>query len=109
MPEFYVDPSARLNVPLRMLQGGVWSASRQATLPDVELPKSVYIGPFAIIGCAVTLGEQVVVDAYCSIDPQTTIGARTVLTYRASIGGSSQIGEDCVIGGIRSRKLQNRQ
>lgn len=100
-PAFYVDETAQLGVPLRMLQGCVWSKSR-SDRRSLVLPNKLYVGPFAVVGEDVLLGEEVVVDAFCTIDPRTTIGPRSLLIYRASVGGDCIIGEDCIIGGFIS-------
>lgn len=101
---FYVDPTARINVPLRFLQGCVCTENRirQETL----LPKRAYIGPYAIIGENVQLGEKVIIDAYCSVDPNVIIGQDTLLTYRAYVGGGAVIGRDCIIGGFISENCR---
>jgi acetyltransferase-like isoleucine patch superfamily enzyme len=110
MVEAHVDPTARLNVPLRMLQGAVWSKVAVADPPPLQLPERIFIGPYATVGCGVRLGNAVVIDAYCSIDPDAVIGERTILIYRANVGGGSTIGDDCVIGGFipERTKVGNR-
>ncbi|MEZ0540429.1 DapH/DapD/GlmU-related protein [Fibrella arboris] len=96
---FFIDPSAKIGVPLRFLQGCVVS---KHTLDNtmVRLPKSLYIGPYAIIGENVTLGENTVIDAFCKVSSSVSIGKNTLLIYRAMVGGEAIIGEDCVIGGV---------
>ena len=104
MPEFsetYIDPTARVGVPLRPLQGMVLSSLKMEN-PKPRLENPVYIGPFVTIGEAVSLGKGVIVDEYCSIGRNANVGQDTLLTYRATVGGHSKIGEKCVIGNFVS-------
>lgn len=99
--ETYVDPTARVGVPLRPLQGMVPSSLvMEQPEPNFEAP--VYIGPFVVIGEAVRLGRGVIVDEYCSIGRNSEVGQGTLVTYRATVGGHSLIGKECVIGNLVS-------
>ena len=99
MGNIFVDPSARVGVPIRMLQG-----FRQSQIAvEHSQPKfdgDGYIGPFALIGEGVSFGNRVIVDAYCSIGRGARIDDDTLITHRATVGGFAHIGRDCVIGGL---------
>lgn len=96
--QFFIDPTAKIDFPLRFLQGCV--QTKNITKKNVTLPKKLYIGPYVIVGTDTVLGERVIIDSYCNIDPNVIVGQDTLITYRASIGGGSIIGENCVIGGV---------
>lgn len=104
----FIHDTARLNERLRWLSGCVESSD--APTGDTLLPSSCYIGPYAVVGAGVRLGERVIVDSYVSIDPGATIGDDTLLIYRASVGGGATIGSSCVIGGFipENTKIGNR-
>ncbi len=69
----------------------------------------VTVGPYSLVGSAVTLADGVFVDARVIIRGRTTIGARTRVSVQAYIGGEPQdlsyrgedtaieVGADCII------------
>ena len=101
----YIDPTARLNVPFRPLQGFVPSTKGHSTEP-VPLPNKVYIGPFCVIGEDTRLGERVIIDEFCKIGRACIIGDDTLIVYRSNIGAGAQIGANCVIGGVISENCR---
>jgi UDP-3-O-[3-hydroxymyristoyl] glucosamine N-acyltransferase len=90
-----IDPTARLGVPIRPLQG--WVASTRV-MPPLQMGEAVYVGPFVVVGEGSQLGERVILDAYTSVGRGVQIGEDTLVVYRATIGGSARIGRECVIG-----------
>lgn len=103
--KFYIDPSAKINHPLRPLQGFVES-NWKPSMPSPELPKQLYVGPFAIVGEHVQIGERVIIDEYCRVGRGVQIDEDTLIIYRSSIGGEARIGKNCVIGGTISENCQ---
>ncbi len=95
---FFIHETAIIGDGPRFLQSAVpWDLEN--IKEGVDLPKSIYIGPFAIIGHSVILGEGVVIDAYCRIEPLAEIGDNSLVLYRATVGVMAKIGRECVIGG----------
>ncbi len=97
MSNYYVDPTAIINAPLRFLEGCIQTKKRKKR--ETILPNKIYIGAYSVIGENVSLGEGVIIDSHCTIDPNTNIGDDTLVTYKATIGGNTIIGKNCVIGG----------
>lgn len=93
----YVDPTALINTNFRFLQGCNPVTGKKK---NTRLPPKIFIGPFTSIGHSCSIGNGVVIDAYCSIDPYVTVGENTLLIYKASVGGHTTIGKDCIIGGF---------
>lgn len=93
-----IHPTALIDIDLRPLQNGV-PAYSDSEIHPAEIAQDSYIGPFCVIGHTVSIGSHVIIDAYTKIDPEVSIGDRTLLVYRATIGGQVVIGEDCVVGG----------
>lgn len=94
----FVHKTALVGCAPRYLQGAVpWQLN--GVKDTVELPQAVYIGPYAIIGVQAKLGERVVVDAYCKVDPLAEMGEDAILLYRGTIGLGARVGKSCVIGG----------
>lgn len=54
--------------------------------PKARIGKDCYIGPFAVIGDEVTLGDRVRIDGQCVIDGRTRIGDEAHLYPFVSIG-----------------------
>jgi UDP-N-acetylglucosamine acyltransferase len=54
--------------------------------PKARIGNDCYIGPFAVIGDEVTLGDRVRIDGQCVIDGRTRIGDETHLYPFVSIG-----------------------
>ncbi len=65
--------------------------------PDCEIPVSVAIGPCAVLGQRVRLGEGVVIGAHCVIEDDVSIGADTCLKPRVTLYGGVTIGARCLI------------
>lgn len=95
---FYIDPTAKLDIPLRYLQGCI--KTKNEINKKTVLPQKLFIGPYVILGKNATIGERVIIDSHCTIDPNVTIGQDTLIIYRSSIGGDTTIGQECVIGGV---------
>jgi UDP-3-O-[3-hydroxymyristoyl] glucosamine N-acyltransferase len=53
-----------------------------------------------VLGQAVALEQGVIIDHGCIVEGDVTIGANTLLCYRAHVCADSQIGQNCVIGGF---------
>lgn len=104
MKEQIIHPTAILNSGFRMLQDWI-EPNLNKQINSIEdfmnsLPNRIHIGPYAVIGTSCKLSENVVIDEYCSLDPQVTILENTLVTYRSSIGSGTIIGKNCVIGGF---------
>src|SRR5262245_22770939 len=92
-----IHPTAIVGVPLRALQGvAIWE---RTDLREVVLPERIFIGPYAIVGVGARLGEGVVIDAYCKIDPGAAVGDETLILYRGTVGVDARVGRSCVVGG----------
>ena len=102
---FYIDSTAKIDFPIRPLQGFVKSLWK-SSVPAPNLPGKLYIGPFAIVGENVRLGERVIIDEYCRVGRGTKIGDDTLIIYRSTIGGEARIGKNCVIGATVSENCQ---
>ncbi|MEM1050629.1 MAG: DapH/DapD/GlmU-related protein [Pseudomonadota bacterium] len=97
---FFVHPSAVLDAPLRFLQGCQrWEVGNDSKLAPQTLPTRVFIGPHACIGTGASIGEGVVIDAYCRVEPHAVVGANSMILYRGTVGVQANVGEWCVIGG----------
>lgn len=98
MGKKFIHETAILGIGYRFLQGCIDSTelSKQG---QVMLPDNIYIGPYSIIGFNVKIGNGVIIDAFCKVDPYATIGEDTLITYRATVASGAQIGNNCVIGG----------
>jgi len=103
-PRAYVDQTAKVNVPFRLLQGCIPTESR--VLSQTSLPRQIYIGPYCVIGEHVTLGERVIIDSHCIVERDVIIGDDTLVIYRASIGGGAVVGKSCIIGGFVSENCR---
>jgi UDP-N-acetylglucosamine acyltransferase len=58
--------------------------------PRARIGRDCYIGPFAVVGDEVTLGEGVRLEAHCVVDGRTEIGDATHVFPFVSIGLASQ-------------------
>ncbi|MES2653307.1 MAG: hypothetical protein V4663_16320 [Bacteroidota bacterium] len=105
MENYFIHETAIIGIGFRFLQGCVESEdSSKYGLPI--LPKKLYVGPFAMLGFNCKIGEGVIIDSYCKVDPGAEIGENTLITYRASIGSGAIIGADCIIGGTVSEETR---
>lgn len=100
-----IHPSAILGVPLRQLQCGLTSDIGDQQMQPI-FGKDVFIGPNAVIGFGCILEDRVVVDGFCSLDPNVHLKADVMLIYRAAIGGNSVIGCGSIIGGFIPENCQ---
>lgn len=94
-----IHPTAIIGQPLRPLQGMVISKENPVE-KNVIMEENIYIGPYSIVGEGAYLGNNVIIDSYCNIERGVRIGKGTIVVHRATIGGFSNIGSDCVIGGL---------
>lgn len=99
MKNLYIHPTALVKVPIRPLQGMVLSKENPIN-SDLMHGDNLYIGPYSIVGEGVILGDNVIIDAYCNIERGVIVGEDTLIVHRATIGGYSRIGKECVIGGL---------
>ncbi len=99
MGKIEIDKTAILGQPLRPLQGMVLSLENPSN-NKVIIEGNLYVGPYSIIGEGVHLADNVIIDAFCNIERGVEIGKNTIVVHRATIGGYSKIGSDCVIGGL---------
>lgn len=93
-----IHPTALVGVGLRMLQGFQHSSISDNYGP-VSFSENVYIGPYALIGENVTLGLDVIIDAFCKLDPNVIVGDRSLIVYAGVVGSGAVVGVDCVVGG----------
>lgn len=99
MKNIEIHPTAIIGQPIRPLQGMVLSKENPKT-KNIIMEDELYIGPYSIIGEGVEFGNKVIVDVYCNIERGVKIGRDTIVVHRATIGGYSIIGKECVIGGL---------
>lgn len=97
MGDSRIHPTAILEAPFRSFQG----ARSPVGIPERPsiIEEDVEIGPWCVIGKGAVLHSRVVIEAFCMVDPNATIGADSLLIYRAMVGGEAVIGKNCVIGG----------
>lgn len=78
-----------------LLNGGRYDSVRQTSIaPDV------YIGNYCVIGRGVSIGPGAIIDDFVKIECDVTIGAKSLICYRATLCSESTIGTNCVIGGF---------
>lgn len=99
MDKVKIHQSAIIEHPLRPLQGMVLS-NQNPDVIDLVHGAELYIGPYSVVGEGVVLGNKVIIDAFCNIERGVSIGDGTIVVHRATIGGYSRIGHNCVIGGL---------
>lgn len=99
MGKVEVHKTVIMKHPLRPLQGMVLSLENPYN-SEVIIEGSLYVGPYSIIGEGVRLADGIIIDAFCNIERCVEIGKNTIVVHRATIGGYSKIGSDCVIGGL---------
>jgi UDP-N-acetylglucosamine acyltransferase len=58
--------------------------------PKAELAAAVSVGPYAVIGAGVTVGEGTSIGAHCVIEGPTTIGRDNRIFAHAALGGEPQ-------------------
>lgn len=92
----HVGKHSTLDAPPRPLIGFDRSTrdSRESRFGD-----DVWIGSHCILSAGITLGDGVIVCDGSLIECGVSIGARTLVTYRAQICEEASIAENCVIGG----------
>lgn len=98
-PIIDIHETAIIEYPLRPLQGMVKSQMDPED-KTVKMLGNVHVGAYSIIGEGVTLGNNVIVDVFCNVERGVEIGEGTIVVHRATIGGFSRIGKNCVIGGL---------
>ncbi|MGF1548357.1 MAG: UDP-3-O-(3-hydroxymyristoyl)glucosamine N-acyltransferase [Thiotrichales bacterium] len=64
---------------------------------DCEIPPSVSIGPCAVLGDRVRLGEGVMVGAHCFLDANVEIGAHSELKARVTLYKGIRVGARCLV------------
>lgn len=99
MKKIDIHTTAIIGQPIRPLQGMVLSRENPE-IKEIVMGEELYIGPYTIIGEGVCFGNKVIVDSFCNIERGVKIGQNTIVVHRATIGGYSIIGTDCVIGGL---------
>lgn len=70
----------------------------QPWLTTRRIAASATISPFAVLEGIVDIGEDVVIEAFCTIGPDVAIGRNTLVRAGARIAGRVSIGEASVIG-----------
>ena len=96
--ETVIQETAVVGAPFRQLLGEP-TPEENPTEP-VLLGAGVWIGHFAVIGMQSKIGNNSIVDDFCYVQTNVTIGARTLITHRAQICSGTSIGSDCIIGGF---------
>ncbi len=64
-----------------------------------------YVGYYAIVGSGSVLSSGVIVDDYCSIESEVTLGQRSLIIYRAQVCNEARVGCECVIGGFIAERV----
>ncbi len=75
-----------------------------AAEPTVIGPNT-YIGHYAVVGSGSVLSSDVIVDDYCSIESDVTLGERCLVIYRAQICNEANVRNGCVIGGFIAERV----
>ena len=99
MKKINIHPTALIGQPIRPLQGMVLSQENPKEV-NITYGAELYIGPYSIVGEGVVFGDKVIVDSFSNIERGVIIGDHTIVVHRATIGGYSKIGKNCVIGGL---------
>ena len=99
MPKIEIHQTVIIGHALRPLQGMICSKENPMD-PKVIIEGDLYIGPYSVVGEGVFLGKNVIIDVYCNIERGVIIGENTLIVHRATVGGYSKIGRECVIGGV---------
>ena len=99
MSKIDIHSTAIIGQPLRPLQGMIFSKENPKDI-TVKFSDNLYIGPYVVVGEGVKLGNNVIIDSFCNIERGVTIDDDTIIVHRATIGGYSVIGANCVIGGL---------
>ncbi len=99
MSPIQIHQTALIGQPLRPLQG-FRTSSRNPDDKVVKHEGNLYVGPYSVIGEGVDLGNNVIIDSCCVLERGVSIGSNTLVVHRATIGGYSSVGRDCVIGGF---------
>ena len=99
MKKIEIHPTAIIGQPIRPLQGMVIS-EENPTNKEIVMGEELYIGPYSIVGEGVKFGNKVIIDVFCNIERGVKIGQGTIIVHRATIGGYSIVGRECVIGGL---------
>lgn len=103
-----IDHTARIcagaviGKPFRLLLEG--DSEETATQPTIIGPNT-YIGHYAVVGSGSVLSSGVIVDDYCSIESDVTLGERCLVIYRAQICNEANVGNGCVIGGFVAERV----
>ena len=98
-PIIDIHDTAIIKYPLRPLQGMVISQCNPIDI-EVKIMGNLHVGAYSVIGEGVVLGDNVIIDVFCNVERGVVIGNGTILVHRATVGGFSKIGENCVIGGL---------
>lgn len=99
MKKIEIHPTAIIGQPIRPLQGMVISEENPPN-KEIVMGEELYIGPYSIVGEGVEFGNKVIIDVFCNIERGVKIGQGTIIVHRATIGGYSIVGRECVIGGL---------
>lgn len=94
-----IHPTVIWGQAMRPLQGMVDSKQNPINT-TITVDGELYVGPYSIIGEGVHLGNNVIIDSHIIIERGVEIRENTLVVHRATIGGYSKIGKDCVIGGL---------
>ena len=61
---------------------------------------NTYVGHYAIVGSGSKLSSQVIVEDYCAIESEVTVGEKTLITYRAQVCNEAKVGKACIVAGF---------
>ncbi len=95
-PTARVAPTAQIGAPYRRLQQGEWERLARPTTIGAYCD----IGHFCVIGEEARIGDGSILDSFTLIAGGVNIGAKVLITQRASIEVRAEIGDGCIIGGL---------
>ena len=97
------NPSLVLGQICQLVEQALWPKKQPGVHPSaviaegVNIPESVYIGPFCNIESGVQIGEGCIIEAYSHIGANAKIGDGTWLMPRATIYNYCVLGKKCCI------------
>ena len=101
-PSASIEATARIGAPYRPLMEGEWERLGRPT----KIAAGCQIGDFCVVGEGAGLGSGCDLDAHTLGAGGAALGARVLLTHRATVDPKAVVGDDSVIGGLIAERSQ---
>jgi UDP-3-O-[3-hydroxymyristoyl] glucosamine N-acyltransferase len=62
--------------------------------------ENVTVGDYAVIGRGAHIGDATIIDDFCKIEPNVSVGRSCLLQYRAYLSTEVSVGDHAIIGGF---------